>query len=154
MQFPESWLRAWADPDIDGQELAHRLTMAGLEVEDADPYAPPFSGVVVARIESAEPHPNADKLRVSRVDDGSGEPLQIDCGAPNAAAGLRGAPCDSGSRPMKPCPWSKTLNCSISGAKPRPPSNAAWRCASGSRAATRRWKTARSNIACKACSTP
>ncbi|CAM3624024.1 phenylalanine--tRNA ligase subunit beta [Castellaniella denitrificans] len=88
MQFPESWLRAWADPDIDGQELAHRLTMAGLEVEDADPYAPPFSGVVVARIESAEPHPNADKLRVCRVDDGSGEPLQIVCGAPNAAAGL------------------------------------------------------------------
>ncbi|MGA0584897.1 MAG: YtpR family tRNA-binding protein, partial [Castellaniella sp.] len=88
MQFPESWLRSWADPDIDGQELAHRLTMAGLEVEDAEPYAPPFSGVVVARIESAEPHPDADKLRVCRVDDGSGEPLQIVCGAPNAAAGL------------------------------------------------------------------
>ncbi|MGB7524879.1 MAG: phenylalanine--tRNA ligase subunit beta, partial [Castellaniella sp.] len=88
MQFPESWLRAWADPEIDSQELAHRLTMAGLEVEDADPYAPPFSGVVVARIESAEPHPNADKLRVCQVNDGSGEPLQIVCGAPNAAAGL------------------------------------------------------------------
>ena len=89
MQFPESWLRAWADPDIDGQELAHRLTMAGLEVEDAEPYAPPFSGVVVARIDSAEPHPDADKLRVCRVDDGSGEPLQIVCGAPNARAGIK-----------------------------------------------------------------
>ncbi|MFV0284471.1 MAG: phenylalanine--tRNA ligase subunit beta [Castellaniella sp.] len=88
MQFPESWLRAWADPDIDSQTLAHRLTMAGLEVEDADPYAPPFSGVVVARIESAEPHPNADKLRVCQVNDGSGALLQIVCGAPNAAAGL------------------------------------------------------------------
>lgn len=88
MQFPESWLRAWADPDIDSQELAHRLTMAGLEVEDADPYAPPFSGVVVARIESLAPHPNADKLRVCQVDDGSGQPVQIVCGAPNAAAGL------------------------------------------------------------------
>lgn len=88
MQFPESWLRAWADPEIDSQTLAHRLTMAGLEVEDADPYAPPFSGIVVARIESAEPHPNADKLRVCRVNDGSDEPLQIVCGAPNAAAGL------------------------------------------------------------------
>ncbi|MDY0308910.1 MAG: phenylalanine--tRNA ligase subunit beta [Castellaniella sp.] len=88
MQFPESWLRAWADPDIDSQELAHRLTMAGLEVEDADPYAPPFSGVVVARIETLAPHPNADKLRVCQVDDGSGQPVQIVCGAPNAAAGL------------------------------------------------------------------
>ncbi|HET8596282.1 MAG TPA: phenylalanine--tRNA ligase subunit beta [Castellaniella sp.] len=88
MQFPESWLRAWANPDIDSQTLSHRLTMAGLEVEDAEPYAPAFSGVVVARIESIEPHPNADKLRVCQVDDGSGAPLQIVCGAPNAAAGL------------------------------------------------------------------
>jgi phenylalanyl-tRNA synthetase beta chain len=88
MQFPESWLRAWANPAIDSQTLSHRLTMAGLEVEDADPYAPPFSGVVVARIESAEPHPNADKLHVCQVNDGSGSLLQIVCGAPNAAAGL------------------------------------------------------------------
>ncbi|WP_323017352.1 phenylalanine--tRNA ligase subunit beta [Castellaniella sp.] len=88
MQFPESWLRAWANPAIDSQTLSHRLTMAGLEVEDADPYAPPFSGIVVARINAAEPHPDADKLRVCQVDDGSGSPLQIVCGAPNAAAGL------------------------------------------------------------------
>jgi phenylalanyl-tRNA synthetase beta chain len=88
MQFPESWLRTWANPDIDSQALAHRLTMAGLEVEDADPYAPAFSGVVAARIEAVENHPNADKLHVCRVNDGSGEPLQIVCGAPNAAAGL------------------------------------------------------------------
>lgn len=88
MQFPESWLREWANPDIDSEALAHRLTMAGLEVEDADPYAPPFSGVVVARIDSVEPHPDADKLRVCHVNDGSGTPLQIVCGAPNAAAGL------------------------------------------------------------------
>jgi phenylalanyl-tRNA synthetase beta chain len=88
MQFPESWLRTWANPDIDAQALAHRLTMAGLEVEDADPYAPSFSGVVVARIEAVDDHPNADKLHICRVNDGSGEPLQIVCGAPNAAAGL------------------------------------------------------------------
>lgn len=88
MQFPESWLRAWANPDIDSETLSHRLTMAGLEVEDADPYAPPFAGVVVARIQSIAAHPNADKLRVCQVDDGSGAPLQIVCGAPNAAAGL------------------------------------------------------------------
>ncbi|MFT0531654.1 phenylalanine--tRNA ligase subunit beta [Castellaniella hirudinis] len=88
MQFPESWLRDWANPDIDGQALADRLTMAGLEVEDADPYAPPFSGVVVARIDAIAPHPDADKLRVCQVDDGAGQPLQIVCGAPNAAVGL------------------------------------------------------------------
>jgi phenylalanyl-tRNA synthetase beta chain len=88
MQFPESWLRSWANPDIDSQTLSHRLTMAGLEVEDAEPYAPAFSGVVVAKIESIEPHPNADKLRVCQVNDGSGTLLQIVCGAPNAAAGL------------------------------------------------------------------
>ena len=89
MQFPESWLRTFADPDLESQALADCLTMAGLEVEDAEPAAPPFSGVVVARIASVEPHPNADKLRVCRVDDGSGEPLQIVCGAPNAAEGLK-----------------------------------------------------------------
>ncbi len=88
MQFPESWLRAWANPEIDAQALAHRLTMAGLEVEEAEPYAPVFTGVVVARIAAVEPHPDADKLRVCRVDDGSGALLQIVCGAPNAAAGL------------------------------------------------------------------
>ncbi|WP_103035394.1 phenylalanine--tRNA ligase subunit beta [Castellaniella caeni] len=88
MQFPESWLRAWANPEIDSQTLAHRLTMAGLEVEEAAPYAPPFAGVVVARIVSVADHPNADKLHVCQVDDGSGTPLQIVCGAPNAAAGL------------------------------------------------------------------
>ncbi|MER1968124.1 phenylalanine--tRNA ligase subunit beta [Castellaniella sp. GW247-6E4] len=88
MQFPESWLRAWANPEIDTDELSHRLTMAGLEVEEAEPFAPPFSGVVVARILEVEAHPDADKLRVCRVDDGTGASVQIVCGAPNAAAGL------------------------------------------------------------------
>ncbi|OZI22715.1 phenylalanine--tRNA ligase subunit beta [Bordetella genomosp. 7] len=88
MQFPESWLRALVNPDIATDELAHRLTMAGLEVEETAPVAPPFAGVVVARIVSIAPHPDADKLRVCQVDDGSGELLQIVCGAPNAAQGL------------------------------------------------------------------
>lgn len=88
MQFPESWLRTLVDPAISSDELGHRLTMAGLEVEDAVPAAPPFSGIVVARILETTQHPDADKLRVCRVDDGSGEPLQIVCGAPNAAPGL------------------------------------------------------------------
>lgn len=89
MQFPESWLRALVDPDLDAQALADTLTMAGLEVEDAQSAAPAFSGVVVARIDQVEPHPNADKLRICRVDDGSGQLLQIVCGAPNAAAGMK-----------------------------------------------------------------
>lgn len=88
MQFPESWLRSLVNPDISTEELSHRLTMAGLEVEETNPVAPTFTGVVVARIVSAEPHPNADKLRVCQVDAGTGETLQIVCGAPNAAAGI------------------------------------------------------------------
>ncbi len=65
------------------------LTMAGLEIEGTAPVAPPFSGIVVAHITAVRAHPNADKLRICSVDDGSGEPLQIVCGAPNAAEGLK-----------------------------------------------------------------
>ncbi|MFY2852367.1 phenylalanine--tRNA ligase subunit beta [Achromobacter xylosoxidans] len=89
MQFPESWLRTLVNPPIATDELAHRLTMAGLEVEDTVPAAPAFTGVVVAHIVEIAPHPDADKLRVCQVDDGSGALLQIVCGAPNAAAGLK-----------------------------------------------------------------
>ncbi|HLU18722.1 MAG TPA: phenylalanine--tRNA ligase subunit beta [Pusillimonas sp.] len=89
MQFPESWLRTFVNPDISTDELSHRLTMAGLEVEETQPVAPPFSEIVVAHIVEIEKHPDADKLRVCKVDDGSGELLQIVCGAPNAAAGMK-----------------------------------------------------------------
>ncbi len=92
MQFPESWLREFCNPPLSTAELANLLTMAGLEVEDLRPAAPPFSGVVVAEIVSAEPHPNADRLRVCRVDAGAHSPagaLQIVCGAPNARAGIK-----------------------------------------------------------------
>ena len=89
MQFSESWLRTLVNPPISTEELSHRLTMAGLEVEDTVTVAPAFSGVVVALIQSAEPHPNADKLRVCMVDVGAAAPLQIVCGAPNAAVGLK-----------------------------------------------------------------
>ncbi|WP_417067652.1 phenylalanine--tRNA ligase subunit beta [Niveibacterium terrae] len=88
MQFSEHWLRTLVNPAIDSAELERLLTMAGLEVEEATPAAPAFTGVLVARILSAEQHPNADRLRVCRVDVGAAEPLQIVCGAPNAAAGL------------------------------------------------------------------
>ncbi len=89
MQFPESWLREFCNPPLSTQALADLLTMSGMEVEDLRPVAPAFSGIVVAEILSAEPHPQADRLRVCQVSIGSGEPLQIVCGAPNARAGLR-----------------------------------------------------------------
>ncbi len=88
MLFPESWLRSLIDPDLDTAALAHLLTMAGLEVEDTHPAAPPFDGVVVARILAVAPHPDADRLRVCQVDDGSAAPVQIVCGAPNARADI------------------------------------------------------------------
>ena len=88
MRFSERWLRAHVDPPLSTEALAEKLTMAGLEVEELDPVAPPFSRVVVARIESIAPHPNADRLRVCTVNAGTNERLQIVCGAPNAAAGM------------------------------------------------------------------
>lgn len=88
MQFSESWLRTLVNPELDTEALSHRLTMAGLEVESTEAVAPAFSGVVVARIVQVAPHPNADRLHVCQVDDGSGELLQIVCGAPNAAVGI------------------------------------------------------------------
>src|SRR5512140_677917 len=92
MQFSEQWLRHYANPAIDSEELAHRLTMGGLEVEESVPVAPPFSGIVVAHVVSVAKHPNADKLTVCQVDAGTGTTLNIVCGAPNVAAGIR-VPC-------------------------------------------------------------
>ena len=60
MQFSEQWLRSLCNPALDSDALCHLLTMAGLEVEEVDPVAPPFTGVVVAQIVSFEKHPNAD----------------------------------------------------------------------------------------------
>ncbi|MCZ8074239.1 MAG: phenylalanine--tRNA ligase subunit beta, partial [Paucibacter sp.] len=93
MQFPESWLRSFCNPPLNTQELADLLTMSGLEVEELRQVAPPFHGIVVAEILEAEQHPNADKLRVCKVNAGAafnnGEPLQIVCGAPNARVGIK-----------------------------------------------------------------
>ena len=91
MKVPYSWLAEWTELPWAAAELGSRLTMAGFELEAIEPAAPPFSGVVVAEILSAERHPQADKLQVCRVSAGSGEPLQIVCGAGNARAGLKSA---------------------------------------------------------------
>ncbi len=92
MQFPESWLREFCNPPLNTEQLAETLTMAGLEVEELQPVAPPFSNVVIGEIKSAEQHPNADRLRVCQVDVGQPALLNIVCGAPNARVGIR-IPC-------------------------------------------------------------
>ncbi|WP_421865283.1 phenylalanine--tRNA ligase subunit beta [Motiliproteus sp.] len=88
MKFSEKWLREWVNPAIETDALVAQITMAGLEVDGVEPAAAEFSGVVIGEIEAAEQHPNADKLQVCRVSDGS-ETFQVVCGAPNARAGLR-----------------------------------------------------------------
>lgn len=88
MKFSENWLRTFVDPCCTSEELSHRLTMAGLEVEEESAVAPPFAGVVVARVLEVVRHPDADRLNVCRVDIGDGAPRQIVCGAPNVAPGL------------------------------------------------------------------
>jgi len=92
MRFSEKWLRAYADPALPSDELAHALTMAGMEVEERVPAAPAFSNVVVAQVRSVTRHPDADKLNVCEVDVGAAELAQIVCGAPNVAPGMK-VPC-------------------------------------------------------------
>nr|MBA2724098.1 phenylalanine--tRNA ligase subunit beta [Methylibium sp.] len=92
MQFPESWLREFCNPPLSTVELADKLTMAGLEVEELRPVAPPFDKVVVAQVLAVAKHPNADRLNVCEVDVGGGSPLSIVCGAPNVRAGIK-VPC-------------------------------------------------------------
>ena len=92
MQFPESWLREFCNPPLTSDALADTLTMAGMEVEESRPAAPPFTGVVVGQVLSVERHPNADRLNVCRVDVGGAAALHIVCGAPNVRAGIK-VPC-------------------------------------------------------------
>jgi len=92
MQFSESWLRQYVNPSLDSDALGHAMTMAGLEVEEQHTVAPAFTKIVIAQILSAEQHPDADRLRVCKVDAGTGQELQIVCGAPNARAGIK-IPC-------------------------------------------------------------
>jgi phenylalanyl-tRNA synthetase beta chain len=114
MQFPESWLREFCNPPLSTQALADLLTMAGMEVEEVRPVAPPFHGVVVAEIVSAEPHPQADRLRVCQVNVGSHVEglLQIVCGAPNARVGLR-APLAMVGAELPPGADGKTMSIGI-----------------------------------------
>ena len=87
MKISEQWLRTWVNPSISTEEMVEQLTMAGLEVDGTEPAAGEFTDVVVAKVESVEKHPDADKLSVCQVADGN-ETLQIVCGASNVRTGL------------------------------------------------------------------
>lgn len=89
MKISESWLRTWVNPAIDSETLTDQLTMLGLEVDELATIAKPFTGVVVGEVLSVEQHPDADRLRVTTVNIGNGEPLQIVCGAPNVRVGMK-----------------------------------------------------------------
>ncbi|EIK93265.1 phenylalanyl-tRNA ligase subunit beta [Pseudomonas sp. M47T1] len=88
MKFSEQWLRGWVSPQVGRDELVARLSMAGLEVDSVTPAAGAFTGVIVGEVLSTEQHPDADKLRVCQVSNGS-ETFQVVCGAPNVRPGLK-----------------------------------------------------------------
>lgn len=91
MKLSENWLRSWVNPTLSAQEIGEQLTMAGLELDDLSKVAKEFSKVVVGEVLEVVQHPDADKLKVTKVNVGShsNEPLQIVCGAPNVTVGIR-----------------------------------------------------------------
>ena len=90
MKFSLTWLRDYLDTEATVAEIAAALNAIGLEVEGIEDPAAKLAGFRVARVLTAAPHPNADKLQVLTVDTGDGQPLQVVCGAPNARADLIG----------------------------------------------------------------
>ena len=120
MQFSENWLRTWVNPALSTDELAHTLTMSGLEVEVVEPVAAPFEGVVVAHVLEVAKHPNADRLSVCQVDAGTGETLNIVCGAPNVRANMKVACALIGARLIGDDGRSgKVAACSAANASPQ-----------------------------------
>jgi len=112
MQFSENWLRSMVDPKLNSDELAHLLTMSGLEVEEVEPVAPPFSNVVVAQVVEVTRHPNADRLNVCQVDAGTGTLLNIVCGAPNVRPGMK-AICAMAGAVLPPGPDGKPFEIKV-----------------------------------------
>src|SRR5262249_51606744 len=88
MKFSENWLRTFVNPPLSTRELAHALTMSGVEVETIEPAAPPFSGVVVGEVLEVQRHPQGERLTVYRVSTGTA-PLDVVCGAPNVKVGTK-----------------------------------------------------------------
>jgi len=97
MKFSESWLREWVNPALSSDELAHQITMAGLEVDGVDPVAGEFTNVIIGEVVECGPHPDADKLQVTKINLGDyssttvekGELVSIVCGAKNCRTGLK-----------------------------------------------------------------
>ena len=89
MKFSEKWLREWVNPSISSEQLSEQLSMAGLEVDGMDAVAGDFSGIVVGEVVECGQHPDADKLRVTKINVGEDELLDIVCGAPNCRQGLK-----------------------------------------------------------------
>jgi phenylalanyl-tRNA synthetase beta chain len=89
VKFSEKWLREWVDPDLDTDALAHRLTMAGHEVDSVEQQGAGLDGVVVGEVIDVSRHPNADRLSVCQVSIGHGDPVEVVCGAPNVVAGMK-----------------------------------------------------------------
>lgn len=98
MKFSEKWLREWVNPPLDMDELAHRLTMIGHEVDAVEPQGMGLDGVVVGEVVAVEKHPDADRLSVCQVSTGSGDPLEVVCGAPNVVAGMKSPFAPAGTR--------------------------------------------------------
>jgi phenylalanyl-tRNA synthetase beta chain len=90
MKFTLSWLKEHLETDAEADVIAEKLTSIGLEVETVEDAGARLKAFVVAHVVSAEKHPNADKLKLCMVDDGSGSPIQVICGAPNAHTGMKG----------------------------------------------------------------
>lgn len=97
MKLSEHWLREWINPAVDINQLAEQLTMAGLEVEGIEPVTLTFTNVIVARVDSVSAHPDADKLRLCKVNTGS-ETIDVVCGAPNVRKGMLAALAQVGAR--------------------------------------------------------
>ncbi|HFQ9138158.1 TPA: phenylalanine--tRNA ligase subunit beta [Enterobacter cancerogenus] len=89
MKFSELWLREWVNTTLDSEALSNQITMAGLEVDGVEPVSGAFTGVVVGEVMECGQHPNADKLRVTKVNVGGDRLLDIVCGAPNCRQGLK-----------------------------------------------------------------
>jgi len=89
MKIAESWLREWVNPDLDTEALSHQLTMLGHEVDGVEYEGASIADVVIAEVAEVGKHPNADKLSLCKVNDGSGELLEVICGAPNVVQGMK-----------------------------------------------------------------
>lgn len=112
MQFSEKWLRTMVNPTMTSDELSHLLTMSGLEVEEVEPVAPPFTNVVVGEVLEVSKHPDADRLNVCRVNVHTGTILNIVCGASNVRPGLK-VPCAMVGAVLPPGPDGKPFEIKV-----------------------------------------